>query len=681
MSPRSVVALAVVALLSLAAPANAEDLLDYVITAIDPTLAPARPLIECLAGGGDAKACAMEAAKHQAAGALPIGPADDRVVKAVAVFEAARDERWIDVVTIGGEVVAKSVACAVIPVQGPVKGPACSIIGWVIANKLKTLDKAYRALTGPDWWALIDVAGAGVCEFIPGDGPAGAAKDVLCGPLAGVLLAAKEMAETIADGIVSGTDTLENAIFGNDSHMPFETYYALYFQPWYHYSTARILEGQSLGVAGVYDACVDYFDSHNQYRSTARKTCGNLNSRYNRQVQAFTAAMPVAVNGYFERVARPAVRGFALASYGKPAAPDLPGRLLFEDNCRFQLRKWFPFPESDDARCRLYEQRSVTYKKKGSGVFGASFAQLYAQLATQCYADVKKQSPEPTVWSSVCEEAGRSYAQAFAGESLKLIATVGKLKQKACVAAALGTAKEKGLLLTCSTPEGFWACRAEFPLDGAKHCRGEVVVATTSTRAGVQAVAGGPVLGAVQTAAAGQPQGDARAQAGSASGTGTVRAGAAAAVLRAQLVDVEAEALIAAGKIQIRGGQAVAQTMTGFGPDWGGGAQLFWGGGAVGATLDLLVDVPQAGAWAVEILLTRAPDFAQLQFEVDQHPATARFDGYAPQVSGPATVQLGTFALQAGARRVSLMIIGKRNISTGWLVGVDRIRLRRIGGQ
>jgi hypothetical protein len=343
------------------------------------------------------------------------------------------------------------------------------------------------------------------------------------------------------------------------------------------------------------------------------------------------------------------------------------------------MRIRFPFAEADDARCRMYEQRSAKYKKKGSDPFGASFAHLYARLATQCYADVKKQNPEPPVWSSVCEAAGMSYAQAFAGESLKLIGAVGRLKQQGCVAADPDTAKANGLLLTCSTPEGFWACRAEFPLDGAKHCRGVTAVASTSTKATVQAAAGGPVLGAVQAAAAGQPQAEARSQEGGAPPSGAVRA--AAAVLRASQVDVEAETLIAAAKIQIRGGHVADQAMTGFGPGWGGGAQLFWGGGAVGGTLDLIVDIPLDGAWTAEVLLTRAPDYGQLQFEVDQHPVTARFDGYAPRVAGPVTVQLGTFTLQAGPRRVSLMIIGKNGQSTGWLAGVDRVRLRRVGAQ
>ena len=42
MSPRSVAVLSLATLLGASAPAHAEDLLDYVITAIDPTLAPGR---------------------------------------------------------------------------------------------------------------------------------------------------------------------------------------------------------------------------------------------------------------------------------------------------------------------------------------------------------------------------------------------------------------------------------------------------------------------------------------------------------------------------------------------------------------------------------------------------------------------------------------------------------------
>ena len=45
--------------------------------------------------------------------------------------------------------------------------------------------------------------------------------------------------------------------------------------------------------------------------------------------------------------------------------------------------------------------------------------------------------------------------------------------------------------------------------------------------------------------------------------------------------------------------------------------------------------------------------------------------------SGP--IQLGTFPLQAGKRRVSLMIIGKYGQSTNYYVGIDKLRLYPAG--
>jgi hypothetical protein len=631
-------AAAAIALLA-APPAAAADLIDVVIQAVDPTLAPARPLIECLAGGGSAAACAAEAAKKQAVGALPIGPGDDRVQKAVKVFEAARDERWLEVVEVGGEVVAKTVSCAVLPVQGPIKGTACSIIGWVISKNAGVLDKAYQALKGPDWWALVDIVGTGVCEFIPGDGAAGAAKDIVCGALGQVLLGAKKMAEQVAKGFVSGADALENALFGDDSHMPYDTYYALYWQPWYHYATDRVFEGQTLNAIArkIWDPCVDYFDSHNQYRSTARKTCDDMrDKRFVPQVKAFAKALPVAVDGYFQTVALPAIRAAVLASYGKPSQKDLPGQKFFEQNCAFQMRARFPFPEPDDGRCTLLKDQGKKFKM---------YKSLFDQLAKGCFADVKAQDVQPTLWAKACQGMGPQYAKAFATESLRLIGQLAQLKGKGCVGPGKEEARKHGLTLTCDSHAGFSACLTAFQRDGRKYCRADVPPLHVGSPGNQQVAVGG----------------------------------AAAAI--PGLVSVEAEGLLAQGKVTLRGGRAAPQAMAGFGPGWSGGGQLFWSGGARGATLDLLVDVPQAGTWSVELGLTQAPDYGELQLEVDGRAVPARFDGYAPRVTGPVTVRLGAFPLRAGARRVSLMIVGKNRASTGFLVGVDRVLLRQAPGR
>ncbi|OOY53760.1 hypothetical protein [Solemya velum gill symbiont] len=691
-------------LLLFAGPASAKDLLDWVIEAVDPTLLPARPLIECLAGGGSAAACATEAAEKQVPGVIPIGPEDDRIKKAVAVFDAARKEHWMDVVTIGGEVVAKTVSCAVLPVQGPAKQPACNIIGWVIANNVSVIDKAYGVLKGPDWWGVVELLGPGVCTFIPGDGVAGTAKDLVCGTFGQILRGAKEMADKVAQGVVAGVDALENLIFGDDSHMPYDTYYALYWQPWYHYATALVLvlNGQSLGPISskIWHPCVDYFDSHNQYRSTARKTCDDMrDKRFNPEVHAFARALPIAVDGYFDTVARPAIRAAVLASFGKPSAQDLPGQKFFVQNCAFQVRKRFPFPEPTDARCRLL-------RDKGKQI--PHFKALFDQLADECYADIKTQDVQPTVWTRACEGMEPRYAQEFASESLRLIIQLGDLKNRGCVSPGKEEAAKSGLAVTCDNFPGHTHCLSIFRRDGRKYCRVDVPPITVPSfpKGPSQTIPmpgnktpitipkpgkefGGSIIpgGKKQQ----QPQQTIPLPAKPPASIIPVPAAKPEAIKapkiikpvftgkqipkRATAVTIEAETLTMLNKSFLRGGKVVVQYMKRFGNSWSGGKQLFWSGGKKKSTLDLNVTVPQAGKWKVEIYLTKAPDYGKLKFNVNGKSAKVKFDGYARRVSGPVKLDLGAFTLKAGSNQIRLTISGKNKASTGYLAGIDWIRL------
>lgn len=676
-----------------ASPVRAADLLDYVIQAIDPTLAPARPLIECLAGGGSAEACALETAKQQARDALPIGPADDRVQKAAQVFAAARDGRWVDVVRIGGEVVAKSVSCAVLPLSGPVKGAACSIIGWVISKGAGTLDRVFSALQGPDWWALVEAVGTGVCNLIPGDGAAGFAKDMLCGGLAAILLGAKRFAESIANAVAAGADALESALMGDDSHMPQERYYALYWQPWYQYSTAQVMRGAGPGrvVGEIYDGCVNYFDSHNQYRSTARETCGAFKRNFTREVKGFAAALPVAVDGYFESVTRPAIRAVVLANYGKPSTGGpLPGQELFVRNCAFTMHQRFPFPEPSDAHCRwlnelandpgnqypittgaYYERARDCYRKLADDSAPSPYepkpteqecrhlqelaqssvrsldtpAEVYRRDAAVCFRNVARQNVTPPVWQSACEQLRPRYQKEYANQAMWMIGAIGRVKSRGCTTPDRKSAQKDGLVMHCPSHLSYAACLSEFSLNGKRYCRLEL---PPSQRL---------------------PVGD--------SALATGLGGIAGSVLPMRFaVGFEGEGLSLQHRYHLRGGELSRQKMKGFGRGWSDNRQLFWHGGETGSTLDLMVEVPRDGAWRVAIDLTRAPDYGQLEFEVDHQPSAIRFDGYAPAVQGPETVDLGVFTLHRGLRPVTLRITGRNGASSGFFAGVDRIRLQ-----
>ncbi|MBF8258911.1 MAG: hypothetical protein HW377_1285 [Actinobacteria bacterium] len=147
----------------------------------------------------------------------------------------------------------------------------------------------------------------------------------------------------------------------------------------------------------------------------------------------------------------------------------------------------------------------------------------------------------------------------------------------------------------------------------------------------------------------------------------------------ATMFTVEAEQLVQANKALVNGGKVAVQPMAGFGSGWSGNAQLFWSGGAVGAVLDLLVDVPAAATYAVELYMTRAPDYADLKIEVDGKPSPVPFSGYAPTVMAPGPMQVGKFSLQPGSRKVSFMIRGKYQQSTGYFVGIDQVRFYPAG--
>jgi hypothetical protein len=142
---------------------------------------------------------------------------------------------------------------------------------------------------------------------------------------------------------------------------------------------------------------------------------------------------------------------------------------------------------------------------------------------------------------------------------------------------------------------------------------------------------------------------------------------------------VEAEDLVNNGRASVNGGKLAVQPMAQFGSGWSKNAQLFWSGGSVGAVLDLVVDVPAAATYAVELYMTRAPDYADLKMEIDGKPAVLDLRGYTPGVMAPNPVQVGKFSLPAGARKVSFLIAGKYPQSTGYFVGIDQIRFYPAG--
>jgi hypothetical protein len=146
-----------------------------------------------------------------------------------------------------------------------------------------------------------------------------------------------------------------------------------------------------------------------------------------------------------------------------------------------------------------------------------------------------------------------------------------------------------------------------------------------------------------------------------------------------RMLDFEAEDLLTAKKILVKGGRTATQPMISFGSGWSNNTQLFWSGGEPGAVLDMIIDVPSPALYAVELYMTRAPDYGNLRIEVDGKTSSVHFNGYSPKVIGANPVQAGKFSLQAGQRMISLMITDKYSASSGYYAGIDRIKLYPVG--
>jgi hypothetical protein len=131
--------------------------------------------------------------------------------------------------------------------------------------------------------------------------------------------------------------------------------------------------------------------------------------------------------------------------------------------------------------------------------------------------------------------------------------------------------------------------------------------------------------------------------------------------------------------------------------------ELFWGkdvllfeSEGVGGRLEVPFDVPADGGYEVTAELARGADYGVYRVLVDGKaptPATlehepgadvkgpADFDGYASDTYVGAPLQVGWPRLTKGRHTLTFVCVGKREASTGYVLGVDSIVLARLGAE
>lgn len=110
------------------------------------------------------------------------------------------------------------------------------------------------------------------------------------------------------------------------------------------------------------------------------------------------------------------------------------------------------------------------------------------------------------------------------------------------------------------------------------------------------------------------------------------------------------------------------------------GHQLWVQPSRANATVDLAVLVPEAGRYELAVRLTTSRDYAIVAFSLDGQAIGPRIDTFTPPVLLREEDSLGVHQLTAGQHLLQLKAVDKNPASTGYLMGLDYLVVKRAGG-
>jgi hypothetical protein len=110
---------------------------------------------------------------------------------------------------------------------------------------------------------------------------------------------------------------------------------------------------------------------------------------------------------------------------------------------------------------------------------------------------------------------------------------------------------------------------------------------------------------------------------------------------------------------------------------------LWWTGARRGATLDLELPVKQAGKYELQIVLTKARDYAVVQLLLDGKSLGGPIDLYnSPEVITTGVLSFTPPDLKAGAHKLTIKIVGANPRAVkAYMVGLDYVRLQPAGAK
>ncbi|MEZ6115057.1 MAG: hypothetical protein R3C28_00565 [Pirellulaceae bacterium] len=125
------------------------------------------------------------------------------------------------------------------------------------------------------------------------------------------------------------------------------------------------------------------------------------------------------------------------------------------------------------------------------------------------------------------------------------------------------------------------------------------------------------------------------------------------------------------------GGKASGQDMRAFAKDrWSGNDHLWWIDGQPSDKLEVAAPVSQAGRYQLEVVFTKAPDYAIAQVWVNEEKMGEPIDLFDPDVITSGVLNLGEVELADGEAKIGFEIVGaNRQAIPRYMIGVDYIRL------
>ena len=136
---------------------------------------------------------------------------------------------------------------------------------------------------------------------------------------------------------------------------------------------------------------------------------------------------------------------------------------------------------------------------------------------------------------------------------------------------------------------------------------------------------------------------------------------------------MEGEALEVVEKTR---GNASAQGLSSFGPEWSGDRHLWWTDAQPGDRLTVAFDVETAGTYDLRAQMTKAPDYGIVQLWLDGAKLGEPIDLYHTSVVPTGEVSLGVRKLSKGRHRLTAEIVGANpSAKPAYMFGLDYLLL------